>query len=84
MNDKFVGIIMIVGSLSVMVFMFIWTILLPILDNDFLFQAYMAVAIVLFIAIFILTLLTIWIGFNFLKNRAPKEDLSEEYDENEK
>ena len=78
MNDKFVGIIMIVGSLGLMVFIFVWTILLPILDAQFLFQAYMAVAIVLFIAIFILTMLTIWIGFNFLKNRAPKEDLFEE------
>ncbi len=82
MNDKFVGVVMIISSLGVMVFMFIWTILLPILDEQFLFQAYMAVAIVLFIAIFVLTMLTVWIGFNFLKNRAPKEDISEQKIEN--
>ena len=78
MNDKFVGVVMIISSLGLMVFMFIWTILLPILDQEFLFKAYMAIAIVLFIAIFILTMLTVWIGFNFLKNRAPKDDILEE------
>jgi membrane protein implicated in regulation of membrane protease activity len=82
MNDKFVGVVMIISSLGVMVFMFIWTIILPLLDEQFLFKAYMAIAIVLFIAIFILTMLTVWIGFNFLKNRAPKEDISEQIIEN--
>ncbi|MBY8999930.1 MAG: hypothetical protein KGD64_03360 [Candidatus Heimdallarchaeota archaeon] len=78
MNDKFVGVVMIISSLGVMVFMFIWTILLPLLDEQFLFKAYMVVAIVLFITITVLAMLTIWIGFNFLKNRAPKEDILEE------
>lgn len=78
MNDKFVGVVMIISSLGVMVFMFVWTIILPILDEQFLFKAYMAIAIILFIAIFVLTMLTIWIGFNFLKNRVPKEDISEQ------
>ncbi len=82
MNDKFVGVVMIIGSLGVMVFMFIWTIILPLLDEEFLFEAYMAIAIVLFITIFVLTMLTVWIGFNFLKNRAPKEDISEQIIEN--
>jgi len=78
MNDKFVGVVMIISSLGVMVFMFVWTIILPILDEQFLFEAYMAIAIILFIAIFVLTMLTVWIGFNFLKNRVPKEDISEQ------
>ncbi|MHA1419612.1 MAG: hypothetical protein ACTSVO_07335 [Candidatus Heimdallarchaeaceae archaeon] len=82
MNDKFVGVVMIISSLGVMIFMFIWTILLPILDEQFMFKAYMAIAIVLFIAISGLTMLTVWIGLNFLKNRAPKEDISEQEIEN--
>ena len=82
MNDKFVGVVMIISSLGVMVFMLIWTIVLPLLDEQFMFKAYMAIAIVVFIAIFVLTMLTVWIGFNFLKNRAPKEDISEQIIEN--
>lgn len=82
MNDKFVGVVMIISSLGVMVFMLIWTIILPLLDEQFMFKAYMAIAIVVFIAIFVLTMLTVWIGFNFLKNRAPKEDISEQIIEN--
>ena len=82
MNDKIVGAVMIISSLGVMIFMLIWTIILPILDEQFLFKAYMAVAIVIFVAIFVLTMLTVWIGFNFLKNRAPKEDISEQKIEN--
>lgn len=78
MNDKITGIVMIFGSLGVIVFMFIWTILFPILEGKVRLRAYLALAIVVFIAIFAFMLLTAWIGWNFLKTRAPKEDVLEE------
>jgi len=78
MNDKITGLVMIFGSFGVIVFMFIWTILFPILEGEVRLRAYLALAIVVFIAIFVFMLLTAWIGWNFLKTRAPKEDVLEE------
>ncbi|MHA2357331.1 MAG: hypothetical protein ACXABK_00995 [Candidatus Heimdallarchaeaceae archaeon] len=79
MKDKIVGLFMLLSSIGVIVFMFVWTILLPIIyKEEFLFEAYLAIAIVIFIALFILMLLTGWIGWNFMKTRAPKEGVLEE------
>ena len=79
MNDKIIGIAMIICSFAVTVFMFVWTILFPIIKGEeFLLQAYLAIAIVIFISIFILMLLTAWIGWTFLKTRAPKEGMLQE------
>ena len=69
---------MLLSSIGIIVFMFIWTILFPIIKEDFLFEAYLAVAIVIFVALFILMLLTGWIGWTFMKTRAPKEGMLEE------
>jgi hypothetical protein len=83
MNDKLIGLVMIFGSFGVIAFMLVWTILFPILKGEeFLLKAYLAVAIVIFISVFILMLLTAWIGWTFLKTRAPKEGmLGEEIEE---
>ena len=79
MNDKIIGLAMIICSFTVTVFMFVWTILFPIIKGEeFLLQAYLAIAIVIFISIFILMLLTAWIGWTFLKTRAPKEGMLQE------
>jgi len=83
MNDKITGLVMIFGSLGVIVFMFIWTILFPILEGEVRLRAYLALAIVVFIVILAFMLLTAWIGLNFLKTRAPKEDVLEEADKEE-
>ena len=81
MNDKIIGLIMIFGSLGVIVFMFIWTILFPILEGEVQLRAYLTLAIIVFIVLFVFMLLTAWIGWNFLKTRAPKEGVLEEIDE---
>ena len=78
MNDKITGLVMIFGSFGLIVFMFIWTILFPILEGEVKLRSYLALAIVVFIVIFAFMLLTAWIGWNFLKTRAPKEDILEE------
>ena len=69
---------MIFGSLGIVVFMFIWTILFPILEGEVKLRSYLALAIVVFIVILAFMLLIAWIGWNFLKTRAPKDDLLEE------
>ena len=79
MNDKLIGFIMIFGSFGVIVFMFVWTILFPLIKGEeFLLKAYLAIAIVIFILLFILMLLTAWIGWTFLKTRAPKDGMLQE------
>ncbi len=78
MNDKITGLVMIFGSFGLIVFMFIWTILFPILEGEVRLRSYLALAIVVFIVIFAFMLLTAWIGWNFLKTRAPKDDILEE------
>ena len=77
MNDKIIGIGMLLLSLGVTVFMFVWTLLLPILDPTFLYNAYLAVAVVMFIAVFIVMMLLAWIGWTLLKTRAPEAILEE-------
>ncbi|MCG3215742.1 MAG: hypothetical protein KAS63_03435 [Candidatus Heimdallarchaeota archaeon] len=81
MNDKMIGLVMIFGSLGVIGFIFVWTILLPIIEGEVTLKAYLALAIVVFIAILAFMLLTTWIGWNFLRTRAPKEDVLEEKNE---
>ncbi|MHA1260000.1 MAG: hypothetical protein ACTSSG_02385 [Candidatus Heimdallarchaeaceae archaeon] len=74
MRDKAIGFLLLLSSFSVIAFVFVWTILLPVLKGeDFLFKAYIVVAILVFIAILVLMLLTSWVGWSFLKTRAPKE-----------
>lgn len=77
MNDKIIGLIMIIGSLSILGFLFVWTILMPILWSDRLFEAYLGLAIVFFIIAFIVLVFITWIGWVFLKTRAPKEGMLE-------
>ena len=79
MNDKIIGIVMIVGSLSILGFLFYWTILMPILwpDTLTLFRAYLGLAIVFFVIAFIVLVFLMWIGWIFLKTRAPKEGMLE-------
>ena len=69
---------MIFGSFGLIVFMFVWTILFPILEGEVKLRSYLALAIVVFIVILAFMLLTAWIGWNFLKTRAPKDDILEE------
>jgi len=75
MNDKIIGIIMIFSSFAIISFLFVWTILLPIIENQISLKYYLALAIVVFIVIFIFLILMAWIGWNFLKTRAPKEGM---------
>ncbi len=77
MNDKIIGLVMIIGSLSILGFLFYWTILMPILDINRLFDAYLGLAIVFFIIAFIVLVFLTWIGWIFLKTRAPKEGMLE-------
>lgn len=82
MRDKLIGITLLICSLGITAFMFLWTILFPILrGEEFLFEAYLAIAIIIFIAIFIMMLLVSWVGWNFLKSRAPKEIVIDELEE---
>jgi uncharacterized membrane protein len=77
MNDKIIGLVMIVGSLSILGFLFYWTILMPILWPERIFDAYLGLAIVFFVIAFIILVFLIWIGWIFLKTRAPKEGMLE-------
>ncbi|TFG11055.1 hypothetical protein EU534_00160 [Candidatus Heimdallarchaeota archaeon] len=77
MNDKIIGLVMIFGSLSILGFLFYWTILMPILQPELLLQAYLGLAIVFFVIAFIILVFLIWIGWIFLKTRAPKEGMLE-------
>lgn len=77
MNDKMIGLVMIIGSLSILGFLFYWTILMPILQPDRLFEAYLGFAIVFFVIAFIVLIFLTWIGWIFLKTRAPKEGMLE-------
>lgn len=77
MNDKIIGLIMIVGSLSILGFLFYWTILMPILWPERIFDAYLGLAIVFFVIAFIVLIFLTWIGWIFLKTRAPKEGMLE-------
>ncbi len=77
MNDKIIGLVMIVGSLSILGFLFYWTILMPILWPERLFDAYLGLAIVFFIIAFIVLIFLTWVGWIFLKTRAPKEGMLE-------
>jgi membrane protein implicated in regulation of membrane protease activity len=77
MNDKIIGLVMIFGSLSLLGFLFYWTILMPILDINRLYDAYLGLAIVFFVIAFIVLVFLIWIGWIFLKTRAPKEGMLE-------
>ena len=75
MNDKIIGIVMIFSSFAIAAFLFVWTILLPIIENQISLKYYLALAIVVFIVIFIFLILMAWIGWNFLRTRAPKEGM---------
>ena len=77
MNDKIIGLIMIFGSLSILGFLFYWTILMPIIDINRFFDAYLGLAIVFFVIAFIVLVFITWIGWLFLKSRAPKEGMLE-------
>ena len=77
MNDKIIGLVMIIGSLSILGFLFYWTILMPILWPERLFDAYLGLAIVFFIIAFIVLIFLTWVGWIFLKTRAPKEGMLE-------
>ncbi|MCE7741181.1 MAG: hypothetical protein GOP50_01865 [Candidatus Heimdallarchaeota archaeon] len=77
MNDKIIGLVMIVGSLSILGFLFYWTILMPILWPERIFDAYLGLAIVFFVIAFIVLIFLTWIGWIFLKTRAPKEGMLE-------
>ena len=83
MKEKTIGFIMILASLGIIVFMLVWTIILPIINQEFIFQAYMAIAIVVFIAVFIVMILVAWIGLTLLKTRAPDVFLEETTETNE-
>lgn len=88
MNDKVIGILMIFSSFAIISFLFVWTILLPIIENQVSLKYYLVLAIVVFIVIFIFLIFMAWIGWNFLKTRAPKEgmirDLNEKEENNKK
>ncbi len=77
MNDKIIGLVMIFGSLSILGFLFYWTILMPVLDIERFFDAYLGLATVFFIIAFIVLIFLTWIGWIFLKTRAPKEGMLE-------
>ncbi|MHA1198266.1 MAG: hypothetical protein ACTSQF_02845 [Candidatus Heimdallarchaeaceae archaeon] len=77
MNDKIIGLVMIVGSLSILGFLFYWTILMPVLWRERFFDAYLGLAIVFFVIAFIVLIFLTWIGWIFLKTRAPKEGMLE-------
>jgi len=77
MKEKTIGFMMILASFGVIVFMLVWTIILPIINPEFIFQAYLAIAIVVFIAVFIVMILVAWIGLTLLKTRAPDVFLEE-------
>jgi hypothetical protein len=77
MNDKVIGLVMIIGSISLLGFLFYWTILMPILWPDRLPEAYLGLAIVIFVIAFIVLIFLTWIGWIFLKTRAPKEGMLE-------
>ena len=77
MNDKIIGLVMMVGSLSILGFLFYWTILMPVLWPERLFDAYLGLAIVFFVIAFIVLIFLTWIGWIFLKTRAPKEGMLE-------
>ncbi len=77
MKEKTIGFMMVLASLGIIVFMLVWTIILPIIDQELIFQAYIAIAIVVFIAVFIVMILIAWIGLTLLKTRAPEVFLEE-------
>lgn len=77
MNDKVIGILMILFSVAITAFMLVWTLILPIIDPNFLFKAYIAVAVVVFLAIFVVMLLMAWIGLTLIKTKPPEIDLEE-------
>lgn len=77
MKEKTIGFMMILASFGVIVFMLVWTIILPIINPEFILQAYLAIAIVVFIAVFIVMILVAWIGLTLLKTRAPDVFLEE-------
>jgi len=77
MNDKIIGLVMIFGSLSIIGFLLYWTIIMPIIWEDRLFDAYLGLAIVFFIIAFIVLIFLTWVGWIFLKTRAPKEGMLE-------
>ena len=79
MKDKLIGLVMIFGSLSILVFMLLWTIIFPIIwQENFFFKAYLGLAITFFIIIFIALVFIMWVGWVFLKTRAPKEGMLED------
>ena len=78
MNDKIIGLVMIFGSLSIIGFLSYWTIIMPILWDDRLFDAYLGLAITVFIIVATALLFIAWVGRIFLKNRAPKEGVFDE------
>jgi len=78
MNDKIIGLVMIFGSLSIIGFLLFWTIIMPIIWEDRLFDAYLGLAITVFIIVTTALLFIAWVGRIFLKNRAPKEGVFDE------
>ncbi len=78
MNDKIIGLVMIFGSLSIVGFLLFWTIIMPIIREDRLFDAYLGLAITVFIIISTALLFVAWVGRIFLKNRAPKDEVFDE------
>ena len=78
MNDKIIGLVMIFGSLSIVGFLLFWTTIMPIIWEDRLFDAYLGLAITVFIIISIALLFIAWVGRIFLKNRAPKDEVFDE------
>jgi len=77
MSDKVIGFLMVLGSLAVVAFLLIWTIIMPFLDPNFLFKAYIALAIIVFLAVFAAMIIVAWIGVTLIKTSPPEEILDE-------
>jgi hypothetical protein len=78
MNDKIIGLVMIISSLSIIGFLLYWTIIMPIIWKDRRFDAYIGLAITVFVIVATALLFIAWVGRIFLKNRAPKEGVFDE------
>jgi len=82
MSDKVIGTIMVLGALGTISFLLVWTIIMPLLDHDFIFKAYIALAIVVFLAVAAVMLIVAWIGITLIKTK-PAEDILQEIEREE-
>ncbi|MHA1302292.1 MAG: hypothetical protein ACTSQE_04460 [Candidatus Heimdallarchaeaceae archaeon] len=84
-SDKIIGSIMMVFSLAVMVATVLFTLVLPIIDENYAEIGYFVMAGIISLAVIIVMLLLAWIGWTLFKTKAPEIELDdlEEADESE-